>query len=63
MANILRCSDLFGSMESRLVNVFRDGVVDVYGYSIKYDRRGIEISRTKPEYLSTLLIIPTKRQS
>ena len=39
---------VFGHVELKQFNKFENGRMVSYGYSITYDRNGIEVSRTEP---------------
>ena len=47
----IRVSDLMGFIETRSFQVESIGGVSQYGYSIKYDKHGIEQSRSDPSLM------------
>ena len=45
---------IFGHMELKQIDKFENGRLVSYGYSIKYDRNGKEVSRTEPFFLISI---------
>ncbi len=45
---MINVNDILGHVELKIFNEFENGRMITYGYSIKYDRNGKEVSRTEP---------------
>jgi hypothetical protein len=45
---------IYGHMELKQFNRFEKGRMVCYGYSVSYDRNGVETKRTKPSKISSI---------
>lgn len=52
--NKFKISMFFGHTEIKQFNKFENGKMVSYGYSITYDREGVEVSRTEPSSLGSI---------
>ncbi len=48
MCDFIKVNDILGHQELRQFDRFKGGKLVTYGYSIRYDRNGKEVSRTGP---------------